>query len=60
MNKFLEGFTLLAVIALMAGFWVLLAPQTYWERASTFAFEVVYLALFVFFIHIWRTKWKDK
>ncbi|MFB3055699.1 MAG: hypothetical protein ACE1ZQ_00875 [Ignavibacteriaceae bacterium] len=58
-SKWVEWIVLIFVLIAEYGFWALLAPSTYWERAATFGFGVISLVLIILFAHIWRTKWKD-
>ncbi len=56
----LEVFTLACILVCEFGLWLLLNPETFWQRVSTFVIIVIFLVLVVYFLHIVRTKWKDR
>ena len=59
MSEKLGWFILICIPIPAIGLWVLLNPETFWQRCSTFAICVIVLVLIIYFVHIWRTKWKD-
>jgi len=59
MSKVFELLWILFLVICEFGLWTLLMPGTFWERAATFGIVVICLVLFILFVHIWRTKWKD-
>ena len=60
MSKLFEAFILALLLIFEVGLWLLLSPETFWQRCATLAICVIVLVLIIYFVHIWRTKWKDR
>jgi len=59
MSERLGWFTLICILVFEIALWLLLEPGTFWERCATFGIDTIVLVLIIYFVHIWRTKWKD-
>ncbi|HDY89949.1 MAG TPA: hypothetical protein ENH82_17745 [bacterium] len=60
MSKWFEVFILICIIVFEAALALVLNPETFWQRCATLAICVIVLVLIIFFVHIWRTKWKAR